>query len=122
MRPDDRRAAFVVLALLAGLAGLTLVQLARHPARFGDGGGALAAMAAAARVDLNAADAIELAALPGIGPRLAERIVRDRDLHGPFASVEAIDRVPGIGPALVERISPHAIAGAAAGVPSPSWP
>lgn len=55
-------------------------------------------------VDVNAATAEELAALPGIGPALAERIVRWRRTHGRFGSVDALAEVPGIGPALLERL------------------
>jgi len=36
-------------------------------------------------------------AVPGIGPRLAKRIVDDRRAYGPFHSIEGISRVPGIG-------------------------
>lgn len=36
-------------------------------------------------------------ALPGIGPRLAERIEKDRQQNGEFGSLEALDRVSGIG-------------------------
>ena len=36
-------------------------------------------------------------ALPGIGPRLAERIVRDRQLNGGFGSLEGVKRVSGVG-------------------------
>lgn len=63
------------------------------------------------RVDINAAGAAELALLPGLGPQLAQRIVEDRQANGPFASLEALDRVPGIGPSIVERITPYAVAG-----------
>lgn len=118
MQSDDRRAALVVLLLLAGLLALTFVRLAQRPARFGDGGGDFVAMASAARVDLNRADVVELASLPGVGPRLAERIVRDREEHGPFGSIDALDRVPGVGPATIERVAPRAVVGVAASVPS----
>ncbi len=50
-------------------------------------------------VDLNAATAADLDALPGIGPVLAQRIVEHREHSGPFRTVEQLDDVPGIGPA-----------------------
>ena len=56
-------------------------------------------------VNVNAADAEALEALPGIGPVLAERIGADRAAHGPFASLEALERVSGIGPSLVARLA-----------------
>jgi competence ComEA-like helix-hairpin-helix protein len=58
-------------------------------------------------VELNQAQLRELQVRPGVGPALAERIVRDRDVRGPFAGPGDLDRVPGIGPALLERIRPH---------------
>lgn len=48
-------------------------------------------------VNLNAADAEALTALPGIGEELARRIVEYREEHGPFASVEDLTEVSGIG-------------------------
>jgi competence protein ComEA len=60
-----------------------------------DGSGAAGG---AGPVDLNAATAAELDALPGIGPVLAQRIVEHRERNGPFRSVEQLDDVPGIGP------------------------
>jgi competence ComEA-like helix-hairpin-helix protein len=55
-------------------------------------------------LNVNQASAVELEALPGIGPALARRIVADREAQGPFATVAALDRVPGIGPALMARL------------------
>lgn len=51
------------------------------------------------RIRLNAADAEELEALPGVGPVLAARIVAYREEHGPFGAVEDLLDVPGIGEA-----------------------
>jgi competence ComEA-like helix-hairpin-helix protein len=55
-------------------------------------------------LNVNRATAVDLEALPGIGPALAQRIVADRQARGPFATVRALDRVPGIGPALLGRL------------------
>ncbi|HRY53391.1 MAG TPA: BMC domain-containing protein [Spirochaetia bacterium] len=55
-------------------------------------------------VDLNAASAEELDAVPGIGPALAERIVEYRRVHGPFASVEELRKVPGVNKALASSL------------------
>jgi competence ComEA-like helix-hairpin-helix protein len=55
-------------------------------------------------LNLNRATAVELEALPGIGPSLARRIVADREAQGPFATVAALDRVPGIGPGVLARL------------------
>jgi competence protein ComEA len=56
-------------------------------------------------VDLNAATAPDLDALPGIGPVLAQRIVEHRERNGPFRSVEQLDDVPGIGPATYAELA-----------------
>jgi competence protein ComEA len=61
-------------------------------------------------IDINAASAGELDRLPGIGPKLAQRIVQER-AKGPFTSVEDLRRVSGIGPKTVERLRPHVSAG-----------
>jgi competence protein ComEA len=55
-------------------------------------------------LDPDRADVAQLTRLPGIGPRLAARIVADRDARGPFRAPEALLRVPGIGPRTLERI------------------
>ena len=57
-------------------------------------------------VDLDRASSGEIEALPGIGPALAERIVRHRDSAGSFGSVEALCGVRGIGPMLAEKLRP----------------
>ena len=65
-------------------------------------------LASGERVDLDRAPAEELARLPRIGPALAARIVQDREKHGPFGSLEALDRVPGVGPTILRAVQPHA--------------
>jgi competence ComEA-like helix-hairpin-helix protein len=59
------------------------------------------------RLDADAASAAQLARLPRVGLALAKTIVANRDTHGPFGSVAALDRVPGIGPGLIRILSPH---------------
>lgn len=49
------------------------------------------------RIDLNSADASALDTLPRIGPAIAERIVRWREEHGAFTSVDDLLAIPGIG-------------------------
>jgi competence ComEA-like helix-hairpin-helix protein len=48
-------------------------------------------------LDINAATALELQSLPGIGRVLASRIVEYRKEHGPFTQVSDLLRVEGIG-------------------------
>ena len=49
-------------------------------------------------LDVNRAAAAELAALPGVGPGLAQRIVEERERRGRFESPEALRYVLGMGP------------------------
>jgi competence protein ComEA len=62
----------------------------------------------AARVDINRAGAAELQRLPGIGPKLAERIIAYRQEHGSFASVDELGDVAGIGAKKLDRLRPFA--------------
>jgi competence protein ComEA len=57
-------------------------------------------------VDLNAASAEDLAAVPGLSPGLAEAVADDRRRRGPFGTVEALLRVRGIGPARLAQARP----------------
>jgi competence protein ComEA len=59
------------------------------------------------RLDPNRATAVELDRLPGVGPAIAEALVRSRDAEGPFRGAEDLLRVRGVGPALLERVRPH---------------
>jgi competence protein ComEA len=63
------------------------------------------------KLDLNAASAEELDALPGIGPAKAQAIIEDRQANGPYESVEQLTRVKGIGAKLLEKLKPHVRAG-----------
>lgn len=63
--------------------------------------------AAPGKLDLNTADSAALDALPGIGPVLAARILAERRRLGGFRQVEELLAVPGIGPRLFERLSPR---------------
>lgn len=62
------------------------------------------------RIDINSATAAELSLLPGLGPKLAQRIVDDRDQRGGFDSIDELDRVSGIGESIIERLKPYAVA------------
>lgn len=55
-------------------------------------------------VDLNRAGVDELAALPGIGPVTASRIVAERERLGRFSAVDDLVRVRWMTPARVEKL------------------
>lgn len=55
-------------------------------------------------ISLNRSAAQELTGIPGIGPKLALRIVQNREKEGPFGVMEDLLRVPGIGKRKLEQI------------------
>ncbi len=55
-------------------------------------------------VAVNRASAAELTALPGIGPVLAERILRDRKLHGRYLTLKDLSRVKGMTSKVLEKL------------------
>ena len=59
------------------------------------------------QIDADVAPAAELARLPRVGLSLGKTIVANRDTHGAFGSLAALDRVPGIGPGLLRTLAPH---------------
>lgn len=59
------------------------------------------------QIDINQADLRELTLMPRIGTLTAQRILVDRNQHGPFLSLSDLQRVPGIGPKTVQEISPY---------------
>jgi competence protein ComEA len=58
------------------------------------------------QLDINQASAQDFSALPGVGDRVAERVVAWRRDHGPFSSVEGLRAVRGVGPKTVARLGP----------------
>lgn len=71
--------------------------------------------AQAGPIDLNRATETDLKRLPGIGPKIAARILAYRDEHGPFATVDALAKVSGIGPRTVAKLKPLVVCGPATG-------
>jgi comEA protein len=61
----------------------------------------------ASSVDLNAAAADELAAVPGIGRAVAQRIVEMRGREGNFTSIDELLDVAGMTQARLERARPY---------------
>ncbi len=57
-------------------------------------------------VDLNKATQAELEVLPGVGPKMAERILAYRAENGGFKSVDQLDDVKGIGEKRMATLKP----------------
>lgn len=55
-------------------------------------------------LNINTATAEQFAAtMVGVGKAKAEAIVKDREAHGPFKSVDDLDRVKGIGKSTIDK-------------------
>src|SRR5262245_44240224 len=87
------------------IAGLVVaVLLAAVPSLGAEGGGK--------KVNVNSADAFQLALLPRVGPSVAQRIIDYRKQNGPFKKVEDLMLVRGIGEKTFLLIKPYvAVAG-----------
>jgi competence protein ComEA len=59
-----------------------------------------------ATLNLNAATAEQLATLPGIGPKVAERILEYRTKNGGFKKIEELMNVKGIGEKSFLKLKP----------------
>lgn len=58
------------------------------------------------RIDVNRATADELTLIPGVGPKLAARIVEERNRRGGFERLEDLRAVHGLGPKVWLRVEP----------------
>ncbi|MFL6194191.1 MAG: ComEA family DNA-binding protein [Thermoanaerobaculia bacterium] len=91
---------------LAGLLALAvlLTALPALAAEAKEGGGK--------KVNINSADASQLANLPRVGPSVAGRIIEYRKQNGPFKKLEDLMLVQGIGEKTFQMLKPYlALAG-----------
>ena len=65
------------------------------------------ANAPAGVVNINTADAAQLALLPRVGEKAAQRIIEYRTQHGPFKKTSDLMQVKGIGAKTFERLAPY---------------
>jgi len=94
MRVTLSTAAFLCALLLAGTPVFALPGQAQAPAT------------EKATLNLNAATLDQLATLPGIGPKVAERILEYRTKNGGFKKIEELMNVKGIGEKSFLKIKP----------------
>ena len=59
------------------------------------------------KINVNSADASQLALLPRVGPSLAQRIIDYRKQNGPFKKAEDLMLVRGIGEKTFELLKPY---------------
>lgn len=114
----------VKLLLLAGTMGfLSLAGLLQGPSQPTQSEASLAGQAGAStgrvpesrprtvadmgHVDINHGSVEELQRLPGIGPVLAERVVRYRRENGKFATIRDMQQVKGIGVKRLAQLEPY---------------
>lgn len=64
--------------------------------------------ATSSKISINSASVDQLDELPGVGPAIAERIVKWREENGPFTSIDELTEVSGIGPSILEQIRDQA--------------
>jgi competence protein ComEA len=69
------------------------------------------ATAAFAKININTADAEQLATLPGIGQVKAEAIIKYRKDKGKFKNINDLKEVKGIGDKMIEKIKPEVTTG-----------
>ncbi len=69
-------------------------------------------------IDVNTADQKTLESLPGVGPSLAQEIVKGR----PYKSIDDLDKVKGIGKAKLDSLRDKVTVGPAARVTTPTGP
>ena len=63
------------------------------------------------KVNINTATAQQLSELPGVGPKLAARIVEYRQKAGGFKTTQELMNVQGVGEKNFARIQPHLTVG-----------
>jgi len=101
---DAEQAAVNLARVVADGEQIAVPREGEAVASAGGAGGAGATSPGSGKVDINAATAEQLDALPGIGPATAAKIISDRTSNGPFRNVDDLMRVPGIGPSKFDAL------------------
>jgi competence protein ComEA len=66
-----------------------------------------AAKAPTGKININTATVSQLSELPGVGEKLAARIVEFRQKQGPFKSTQELMNVKGIGEKNLQKLQPY---------------
>lgn len=59
------------------------------------------------KISINTATKAQLQRIPGIGPVMAERIIKHRKKEGLFQTIDHLVAIKGIGPKLLQKIKQH---------------
>ena len=86
----------ILMAAILGIAVSTAVASAQNKATTPKAAATVTATATAP-VNLNTATVEQLATIPGVGPKMAERIIDYRQKNGGFKKVEDLMNVSGVG-------------------------
>jgi competence protein ComEA len=86
---------------------LVIVSLAALPARAAKSAPATGSADASGVINVNSASAEQIAFLPRVGIKLAERVVEYRKSNGPFKKIEDLMEVKGVGEKLFVALKPH---------------
>ena len=81
-----------------------LIVCTAQPSSSGPEPGSFIQNVSSSKINLNTAPLETLEQLPGVGPKLAQRIVETRQ-QKPFQSLQDLDQVPGVGPKMLERLA-----------------
>jgi len=84
----------ILVALTLGATGAFAAETGKSPAGV---------------VNINTAAASQIAFMPRIGPKTAERVVQFREEHGAFRSPTELMQVKGIGAKTFELIAPYVV-------------
>jgi comEA protein len=110
---DDEEDEMMMRILMAAILGIAVSAAAASAQNKSTPKAATAATAtAAAPVNLNTATAEQLATIPGVGPKMAERIVDYRQKNGGFKKVEDLMNVSGVGEKSFLKMKPLITVGA----------
>jgi len=86
----------ILMAAILGIAVSAAAASAQNKATTPQAGATTTATATAP-VNLNTATAEQLATIPGVGPKMAERIIDYRQKNGGFKKIEDLMNVSGVG-------------------------